>query len=40
MDELLLCPSLLSTHNSLAGRKALLASKTCELNVEAALKIF
>lgn len=44
MSELLLCPSLLSTHTSLLvqrlGRKAFLASKRCELNLEAAVKIF
>lgn len=44
MDELLLRPSLLSTHNSFLvqrlGRKAVLASKICELNLEASVKIF
>lgn len=44
MEELLLRPSLLSTHNSFLvqrlGRKAVLASKICELNLEASVKIF
>lgn len=44
MDELLLRPSLLSTHNSFLvqrlGRKAVLASKICELNLEVSVKIF
>lgn len=44
MDELLLRPSLLSTHDSFLvqrlGRKAVLASKICELNLEASVKIF
>lgn len=44
MEEFLLCPSLLCTHNSFLGQKlgtrAVLASKMCELTLEAALKIF
>lgn len=44
MDELLLRPSLLSTHNSFLvqrlRRKAVLASKICELNLEVPVKIF
>lgn len=44
MDELLPCPSLLSPHTSLLvqrmGGKAVLASKTNEMNLEVAIKIF